>query len=306
MKIKFRSSNHYLQSLLRDGECPAATLDVLGRPLITFNVASIMNCFSLESVLIPNEFPEAADIIQDSFPELNVQQFADDSLDSIPIENHVELPGNMINFEMPINSLILTAQSGLIAQSLVYPWDFLKAVQKALGAITRSIISTDAYVAKTSVLDGPCIIEDGVNVDDFCKIKGPVYIGKNSFIGMSSLVRSCMLGSSTKVGFNCEIAKSYFAGDDKVAHQNVILDSIIGRNVWFGGYSGTANVLLNRKNIRFNINGGLVDTGTDHFGAVVGCNCAIGASVIILPGRQIPPNTLIQAGTIVGKNSSLG
>jgi hypothetical protein len=30
----------------------------------------------------------------------------------------------------------------------------------------------------------------------------------------------------------------------------------------------------------------LVSTGTDHFGAVVGNNCAIGASVIILPGRQ--------------------
>jgi UDP-N-acetylglucosamine diphosphorylase / glucose-1-phosphate thymidylyltransferase / UDP-N-acetylgalactosamine diphosphorylase / glucosamine-1-phosphate N-acetyltransferase / galactosamine-1-phosphate N-acetyltransferase len=44
----------------------------------------------------------------------------------------------------------------------------------------------------------------------------------------------------------------------------------------------------------------LVDTGTDQFG-VVGNNCAIGASVIILPGRQVQSNTVIQAGTIVGK-----
>ena len=44
-----------------------------------------------------------------------------------------------------------------------------------------------------------------------------------------------------------------------------------------------------------------MDTGTDHFGAVIGNRCAIGASVIILPGWQIPPNTVPQAGTVVVK-----
>jgi len=44
-----------------------------------------------------------------------------------------------------------------------------------------------------------------------------------------------------------------------------------------------------------------MDTGTDHFGAVIGNHCAIGASVIILPGSQIPPNTVTQAGTVIGK-----
>jgi len=42
-----------------------------------------------------------------------------------------------------------------------------------------------------------------------------------------------------------------------------------------------------------------MDTGTDHFGSVIGNNCCIGASVIILPGRKIPSNSQIQAGTVV-------
>jgi acetyltransferase-like isoleucine patch superfamily enzyme len=65
--------------------------------------------------------------------------------------------------------------------------------------------------------------------------------------------------------------------------------------------------LLTQGNIRYEIcSGDLVDTGTNHFGAVVGNNSAIGASVIILPGRQVPPNTMIQAGTIFGtKNSAI-
>jgi UDP-N-acetylglucosamine diphosphorylase / glucose-1-phosphate thymidylyltransferase / UDP-N-acetylgalactosamine diphosphorylase / glucosamine-1-phosphate N-acetyltransferase / galactosamine-1-phosphate N-acetyltransferase len=45
----------------------------------------------------------------------------------------------------------------------------------------------------------------------------------------------------------------------------------------------------------------LVSTGTDHFGAVVGNNCAIGATVIILPGRHVPANSIIQAETFLGK-----
>jgi bifunctional UDP-N-acetylglucosamine pyrophosphorylase/glucosamine-1-phosphate N-acetyltransferase len=118
---------------------------------------------------------------------------------------------------------------------------------------------------------------------------------------MGSLVRNCNLGSKTSIGFNCEIAKSYFSGKAEIAHHNVILDTILGDNAWFGGYSGTANVLLTKKNVKYQINGKLIDTGTNHFGAVVGNNCAIGAAVIILPGRQIPPNSIIQAGTIFGK-----
>jgi UDP-N-acetylglucosamine diphosphorylase / glucose-1-phosphate thymidylyltransferase / UDP-N-acetylgalactosamine diphosphorylase / glucosamine-1-phosphate N-acetyltransferase / galactosamine-1-phosphate N-acetyltransferase len=45
----------------------------------------------------------------------------------------------------------------------------------------------------------------------------------------------------------------------------------------------------------------LVNTGTDHFGAVVGNNCAIGASVIILPARHVPADSNIQAETFLGK-----
>lgn len=45
----------------------------------------------------------------------------------------------------------------------------------------------------------------------------------------------------------------------------------------------------------------VIRAGTDHFGTVIGNHCAMGASVIILPGSQIPPNTITQAGTVIGK-----
>jgi acetyltransferase-like isoleucine patch superfamily enzyme len=56
------------------------------------------------------------------------------------------------------------------------------------------------------------------------------------------------------------------------------------------------------KNIKYKIDDVLVDTGINQFGAVVGNNCSIGASVIILPGIQILPTSVVQARTVIGKN----
>jgi bifunctional UDP-N-acetylglucosamine pyrophosphorylase/glucosamine-1-phosphate N-acetyltransferase len=60
-------------------------------------------------------------------------------------------------------------------------------------------------------------------------------------------------------------------------------------------------VLLNEEIIRFKIGDTLVSTGLNNFGSVIGHNCAIGAGTIILPGRFVPPNSIIQAGTVISK-----
>ena len=101
------------------------------------------------------------------------------------------------------------------------------------------------------------------------------------------------------MALNCEVARSYLAGKNNLGHRNVILDSIIGESIWMGGYVGTTNVLLNGKNVKYKGGDKLVDTGQQNFGAVIGDGCKIGAGVIILPGRYIPPNSTIQAGTLV-------
>jgi acetyltransferase-like isoleucine patch superfamily enzyme len=329
LKLTFRNAPHHLYPLIESKECPASSLKLFGYPLIVRNIMMAQKFMSVDTICLPDEFSDASRLIQNYFPTLNLKEFCDDNRGvekyattinaPTPLNYHFATPlqGQHSNFEIPINSLIHNSSSSnnsnhnydnskeLVVDVLTYPWDFLKAVQDVLHSeITHTVISPMATVAKSSIINGPCIIEDDVIIDDFCKIVGPLYIGSGSFIGMSSLMRKSMLGINTRIGFNCEVAKTYFEGHDRIAHQNVILDSIIGRNVWFGGYSGTANVLLDRKNVRYQIDDNLVDTGTDHFGAVIGNNCTVGASVIILPGRQIQPNSIIQAGTIVGKKTT--
>jgi UDP-3-O-[3-hydroxymyristoyl] glucosamine N-acyltransferase len=309
-------------------DCPATSLKVFGQPLIVRNIQIAKEILDIDKVIVPKESTNAVKLIEENFPSIDVEQFSSSSSSNnndgdndkrtstttiatfhnyLLNSKEVRTLNKKSMLEVPLNTFIhysleLDGGLSLLIDAVIYPWDFLKLIQKVLcNNIKDTIISPNASIAKSSIIEGPCIIEDGVTIDDFCKIKGPTYIGKGSFIGMSSLIRNCMIGEKTRIGFNCEIARSYFAGHDKMAHQNVILDSIIGKDVWLGGYSGTANVLLNRQNIRYEVFGKLIDTGINHFGAVIGSNSAIGASVIILPGRQVPSNSKIQAGTIYGK-----
>ena len=286
---------------------------LMGRHLIMRNIAKLNTVYDIKSIEIPADLDILNNLIHQYFPSIDVTltKTKDTFQETINHNSHsrnaslgselTRLKGPTSSIRIPSNSILhISAEGGLVIDEINYPWDFLKSVQKILDMeVTSTKVSSKAKISKTSILEGPCIIEKGVVIDDFCKIKGPVYIGENSFIGMGSLVRNSIIERNTRIGFNCEIGKSYFAGNDKVSHHNVILDTIVGQNVWFGGYSGTANVLLDRRSVRYKVNDTLMDTGTDHFGSVIGNNCCIGASVIILPGRKIPSNSQIQAGTIV-------
>jgi UDP-N-acetylglucosamine diphosphorylase / glucose-1-phosphate thymidylyltransferase / UDP-N-acetylgalactosamine diphosphorylase / glucosamine-1-phosphate N-acetyltransferase / galactosamine-1-phosphate N-acetyltransferase len=332
MKVLFMQSSSKSYSFLDynesevDSSVPSnCSLYLFGRALITRNIELINSLYNLETVLIPRKLNFISSIIKSTTDipveeinentyhklvksELKASKFdVNEKNHSEPSNSHIQqniLVTNKNLLFLPCNTVIgkRSTRKSIEYYKFQYPWEFLDIIQELLkGEVTYSIISNRATIAKTAIIEGPCVIEDNVVIDDFAKIKGPSYIGNGSFIGMGSLVRNSMLDYNTSIGFNCEIGKTYFAGNAKISHHNVILDSIIGKNVWFGGYSGTANVLLTRKNVQYRINNELIDTGRNHFGTVVSNNSSIGASVIILPGRKIPPDSIIPAGTIFSK-----
>jgi UDP-N-acetylglucosamine diphosphorylase / glucose-1-phosphate thymidylyltransferase / UDP-N-acetylgalactosamine diphosphorylase / glucosamine-1-phosphate N-acetyltransferase / galactosamine-1-phosphate N-acetyltransferase len=329
LELIFRKSKHYLQSLVNqnDNDVPLSSLKVLNQPLIVRNVRIASRILNIHRIKIPSKFSTALKLIQDNFPAINVEEYDDYSNDndnnnydnnrnnnnkSIDTSTsarsyNISIKENMDYLEIPLNSALWYLQSereNVLINPIVYPWDFHYVVQKILqDELTQASISPNASISKSTIIDGTCIIEDDVTIDDFCKIKGPTYISKGSFIGMSSLIRNCMMGNETRIGFNCEIARSYFLGRDKISHQNVILDSIIGENVWFGAYSGIDNVLPPKQRVMYEIEKGKsIDTGLDHFGAVIGNNCTISTSVIIMPGRHIQADTRIKPETTVSKS----
>jgi carbonic anhydrase/acetyltransferase-like protein (isoleucine patch superfamily) len=300
-------------------EASVSSLKVLNQPLIVRNLGIVKRILNIHRIKVPSECRAVLRLIQENFPEISVDEY--DTNDANDANNNhygktptdtstsarsfkISIKGNMNRLEMPLNSALWYSQlekDNILVNPIVYPWDFHYTVQRILREeLTEASVSPNVSIAKSTIIDGPCMIEDSVTIDDFCKIKGPTYIGKRSFIGMSSLIRNCMIGSETHIGFNCEVGRSYLLGYDKIPHQNVIVDSLIGENVWFGAYSVTLNVLFTRSKIPYEINKGkAIDTGMDHFGAVIGNNCTIGTSVTIFPGRHIHPGTVVGPDTIV-------
>ena len=308
-----------MSSLLNDkDEMSVSSLKVLNQPLIVRNLGIVNRILNIHRIKVPSECSTVLRLIQDNFPEISVDEYdtntktnntnntnnndADTPTDTSTSARSFKIPikENMSSLEMPLNSALWYSQlekDNVLVNPIVYPWDFHYIVQRILREeLTEASVSPNVTISKSTIIDGPSIIEDGVTIDDFCKIKGPTYIGKGSFIGMSSLIRNCMIGNDTRIGFNCEIGRSYFLGRDKIPHQNVIVDSLIGENVWFGAFSGTDNVLPQGERIAYEIDkGNVIDTGMDHFGAVIGNNCTISTSVIFKPGSHLRKDTLIQA-----------
>jgi carbonic anhydrase/acetyltransferase-like protein (isoleucine patch superfamily) len=308
-----------------------SSLKVLNQPLIVRNLGIVNGILNIHKIKVPSGCSTVLRLIQNNFPEINVDEYDDTNTNTnstttgnndadtptptpTPADTStsarsfkVSIKENMSSLEMPLNSAFWYSQlekDNILVNPIVYPWDFHYIVQRILREeLTEGSVSPNASISKSSIIDGPSIIEDGVTIDDFCKIKGPTYIGKGSFIGMSSLIRNCMIGNDSRIGFNCEIGRSYLVGHDKIPHQNVIVDSLIGDNVWFGAFSATLNVLFNRNKIPFELGKGIItDTGMDHFGAVIGNNCTIGSSVTVFPGKHIHPDTAVPPETIVARN----
>ena len=270
-----------------------AMLNMMGKPLIQYNIEKLLSLkYDINNIVLPENFSSIANVIQESFPSIQVDES----------NNNEEIPSDSV--KIPLNSIV-TKPKGTdvyVVRKMIYPWDILKVMHDVLNAdITATMISKNSSVAESAIVKGPCIIEDGASVDDFSKIIGPIYIGRNTKIGTSSLVRHSMMGDDTVIGFNCEIARSFFMGNTRVAHLDVILDSILGQDCWLGGFVGTTNVLLNKETIRYKLDDVLVSTGLDQFGSVIGRGCSIGAGTIILPGRFVPPNSTVQAGTVLSK-----
>jgi UDP-N-acetylglucosamine diphosphorylase / glucose-1-phosphate thymidylyltransferase / UDP-N-acetylgalactosamine diphosphorylase / glucosamine-1-phosphate N-acetyltransferase / galactosamine-1-phosphate N-acetyltransferase len=332
MELIFRRSKHFLHSIVatneNESQTPVSSLKVLHQPLIVRNVSIANRIQNIHRIKVPSKCSTTLKLLQDNFSTIDVDEYEDDEGDdddviksndnnsSNTIDNnstaarshYISIKENMDYLEIPLNSAIWYLQSEkekkVLINPIKYPWDLHYVIQKVLqDEVTHVSISPNASISKTTVFDGPCIIEDDVTIDDFCKIKGPTYISKGSFIGMSSLIRNCMLGNKTRIGFNCEVARSYLLGGDKISRQNVLIDSIIGENVWFGAYAATLNALSTKQKISYEIEKGKsIDTGIDRFGALVGNNCTISTSVIIMPGRHIQADTFVKPETTVAKS----
>lgn len=187
--------------------------------------------------------------------------------------------------------------------TLRYPWDLL-GVKNYLLKNIKKFVSKNSSIAKSAELTGEVFIEDGVRVMENVVIKGPCYIGKNAYVGNNAVLRGGIdIGENAVVGASMEIKNSILM-QNSTTHSGYVGDSVIGQSCKIAAGFLTANVRLDRTNVKADVKGEKTDTMLKMLGVMVGGNCSIGIKVTIMPGVIIGRNVVVGASTTVMGNIS--
>ena len=182
---------------------------------------------------------------------------------------------------------------------LKYPHYVLDVINLLLKHKIQPFVHPSARISTRATIDGPVFIDSDARIDDFAVIRGPTYIGKRVLVGNHTLVRHSMIEEGTTIGFGSEIARSY-VGPDCQIHHSFVGDSILEKAVNMSWGTVTANLRLDRQNIRYKLpEGSVVDTNRAKLGAIIAKEAFLGVNVCTMPGVCIGANAQILPSTVV-------
>lgn len=176
-----------------------------------------------------------------------------------------------------------------------YPWDILKEIKNYILEIGPNLpteeyerkgeniwISKNANISLSSHIDGPTIIQEGVEVRHCAYIRGSVIVGKNSVVGNSTEIKNSILFEETQV-----------------PHYNYVGDSILGYKSHLGAGAITSNIKSDKTNIVIRLGNERIQTNLRKFGAIIGDYCEIGCNCVMNPGTVLGKNCSIYPLTMV-------
>lgn len=174
-------------------------------------------------------------------------------------------------------------------QEIYYPWEVFPMIKNYILEIGKNLpkdkfdeikenvwISKTSYIAPSSFILGPTIIDENSEIRHCAFIRGSVVIGKN-----------CVVGNST------EVKNSIIFNNVQIPHFNYVGDSILGYRSHLGAGAIISNVKSDKTNVSVKYKNIKINTELRKFGAVVGDFVEIGCNAVLNPG------------TIIGKNASI-
>lgn len=160
------------------------------------------------------------------------------------------------------------------------PWDVTQHAEAHVAAAI-ACLSTDY------VVNGDVALHRSATVEAGAVVKGPAIIGPLCFVAAGAYLRGgVFLDEACIVGPNAELKTSFMFKGAKLAHLNFVGDSILGAGVNIEAGAIVANYRneLEDKAIRIAWRGGVLETGVEKFGALLGDETRVGANAVIAPG----------------------
>ena len=169
-----------------------------------------------------------------------------------------------------------------------YPW-------QALGGIRELILSLGRILGSDYLHPAPEVwIHRTATVAPTAFLGGPAIIGPRTEIRHCAFIRTCALvGGDCVVGNSVELKNVILFDGVQVPHYNYVGDSILGYRAHMGAGSLTSNVKSDKTPVVVKNGPEEISTGLKKFGAILGDYAEIGC------------NTVLNPGTVVGRNTSI-
>ncbi|MCP4758369.1 MAG: hypothetical protein GY876_02760 [Planctomycetes bacterium] len=214
-----------------------------------------------------------------------------------------------------------TLPSGIVsreADEVLYqrPWDILEHLPEVLATDLACAslpspppepavvvgehpvhIDESAAIFPGVVLDtsaGRIVVESGVTVRPNVSLTGPCWVGRDSTIADSAVIRAnTVIGPGCKVGG--EVGASIFQGWSNKAHDGYLGDSIVGQWVNLGAGTTTSNLLntYGEISVRLTPNSQRERTGRNYCGAFIGDHVKTAIGTQMMTGTSIGTGSMI-------------
>ena len=186
-----------------------------------------------------------------------------------------------------------------IALPLKYPWHLFQIEKYLFDKFLKKKIDKTAKISKNVIIKGKVYIGKRTKIFEGAAIEGPCHIGPDCTIGSDALIREYTnLEDSTLVGAGAEVKSSILQKDCHI-HSGFFGDSIFGQGCRVGAGTITANIRIDRGEIKIKSKTQKIATGLKSLGIIIGENVKIGINVSLMPGIFIGSNCIIGPKSLV-------
>jgi bifunctional UDP-N-acetylglucosamine pyrophosphorylase/glucosamine-1-phosphate N-acetyltransferase len=170
---------------------------------------------------------------------------------------------------------------------LKYPWHLFSMSKYLMDRHLEGKIEKSAKISRGVKILGKVSIGKNTKILEGAVIKGPCFIGENCLVGTNSLVREYSnLEKGVWIGALAEVTRSIFQKNTHT-HSGYFGDSIFGEDCRIGAGTVTANLRLDRKEIKVKVKKEKIKTGLTSLGVICGRNSHFGINSALMPGVLI-------------------
>lgn len=179
----------------------------------------------------------------------------------------------------------------------VAPWEWLKTIAAALGAVPALTRPVPPGVH----IEGAVWIDPSVKLPAYATIIGPAWIGAKTEIRPGAFIRgNVIVGEGCVLGNACEFKNCLLLDRVQVPHFSYVGDSVLGNGAHLGAGVILSNLRLDQQPITVRLASGTHETGLRKFGAILGDQAEVGCNAVLNPGTIMGKRALIMPTTAFG------